>query len=189
LRNLASPEPPDAARHRTCGHAGIRPFRASLNSTYHPTYTKDDGGATCSSCRARGQSGMIVFGKERDRVLRGEHLGRAALTSICGVTGVRNDPRCTSGAASTAHVAPAVVDGGLTARSHPRFPRLAESVFKRAPRSPAAAPPVRQNRRRRHRRLPALPDFTKTACDGAHTSLPVPSLKSCLATSGARRQT
>jgi hypothetical protein len=31
--------------------------------------------------------------------------------------------------------------------------------------------------RGRHRQLPALPDFTKTACDGAHTSLPVPLTK------------
>ena len=92
----------------------------------------------------------LLMRKKRDRLLRDGHLGSGGTDvhlrggRVCGTTPLQR--RC---GARGAHVAPAVVDEGLTARSRLRFPRLAESVFKRAPMGPAT----------RHRRLPALPGF------------------------------
>jgi hypothetical protein len=107
------------------------------------------GGAAPSSFAAPAAKAAIdrILRKKRDRLLRGGHLGSGGTDvhlrggRVCGTT-----PLQTSMRRPRAHVAPAVVDEGLTPRCRPRFPRLAESVFKRTPSSPAAASPVRQNR-------------------------------------------
>jgi hypothetical protein len=78
--------------------------QSSLNSTYHPTHAKHGGGATCSSFAApAAKAAVIVLAKERDRIEVLRSLDRAAPTCICGVTGVRNAPRCNVDAAPEAH--------------------------------------------------------------------------------------
>jgi hypothetical protein len=166
-----------------------------LSTQAHAKHTR--GGAAPSSFAAPATKAAIdrILGKNATgSFAAGIWVGRHRRPSA-GWTGVRNDPVATSMRRPRAHVAPAVVDEGLTARSRPRFPRLAESVFKRAPMSPATAPPVRQNRRQLKWNeegtagcQPCPISLEQRVTELTHLSRFL-LLKSGLATSGARRQT
>ena len=95
-----SSRPDSCSRSSPCGHAAVftgwippKPMQST------------SGGVAPSSFAAPAAKAAIdrILGKKRDRFLRGAHLVRAAPTSICGVDGCAERPRCNVDAAPEAH--------------------------------------------------------------------------------------